>query len=91
MSDAIRFEQTLNREQRRHFEHNAFKVYNHLKPINENFIQLVFTYIDTPEKYNEVYTTFLNSWIKSCEWLKKKYPTITIDEHWFEKNYKPEL
>ena len=68
MSDAIRFEQTLNREQRRHFEQNAFKVYNQLKPINENFIQLVFTYIDTPEKYNEVYTTFLNSWIKSCEW-----------------------
>ncbi len=86
-NDAILLPNIQGRLARREYVFNAKKAFDILSEINNQFLELKDEQ-DGTDWYNKVYSEKLEDWISACDYIKKKYKNLIIDEYWFEKNYK---
>lgn len=83
-------EELISRSAIRGYGGESEKVINDFEEINTDFLIALFN-DNVDASYNEIYTYYLNLWIKTCEWYmytnRLTYCVINID--WFANNYKP--
>lgn len=83
-------EELISRSAKRGYGGESEKVINDFEDINTSFLLALFNE-NVEASYNEIYTFYLDLWIKTCEWYmyNNKLNYCVIDTEWFAENYKP--